>query len=107
VVLLGPIEIDLARPHRLERALHPDGADDVETTMPTPRASQNTTFSPALNRRAGGCLDRMKPPPCLNHSKSISSGMLSLSQSAAIRTMPITNGSCAYLAQLGRSDEMQ
>src|SRR5262245_46165102 len=54
--------------------------------MPAPSAPQNTSFSPALNRRAGACLDLMKPPPCLNHSMSVLSGMLSLMNIATIST---------------------
>src|SRR5262245_66505609 len=70
--------------------------------MPAPSAPQNTSFSPALNRRAGACLDLMKPPPCLNHSMSVLSGMLSLMKIATISTRPTTNAKlvklCAYLA---------
>jgi hypothetical protein len=38
----------------------------METAAPAPIAPQNTSFSPALKRRAGACFDLMTPPPCLN-----------------------------------------
>jgi hypothetical protein len=38
-------------------------------------------FFAASNRRAGACFDLMNPPPCLNHSMSVLSGMLSLMRS--------------------------
>src|SRR6476469_9937818 len=140
-MFLGPVEIDFAGAHRLERALHSEGADidvtedqrdeqdrddavhdlrdlhsgdvgDVEWEQQQKAGernrgtgaedAQNTIFSPALNRRAGACFDAMNPPPCLSHSISTLSGMLSFSQSIGISMMPTMNGKlvklCAYLA---------
>src|SRR5258707_9575273 len=90
VMLLRPVEIDLAGRHGLERALHSERTDvdmtndhrneqdgdngvydlrdgnisrypEIVTVAPAPRANQNTNFSPALKRPAGACFDLMKP----------------------------------------------